>query len=158
MSSQNLPRVSAFGGTLALCLSASIPGVSAEPLSLAVEQARYGPIQSINYVIGTKAVSGFFVAQANRCLVTLMIIEHSDPEAPLAQSAARVRVTLSPGQVAGLDSEEGRSLNFTCADRAVALLVEAGEREVLVARQAEQQRLLAAVPQPTAATIAAEKN
>jgi len=153
MSSQNLHRASAFAGALALCLSAAT--ASAGPLSLAVEQARYGPIQSINYVIGSKAVSGFFVAQAASCHVTLMIIENSDPEAPLAQSAARVRLMLSPGQAAGLDSEEGRSLNFTCADDAATLLVEAGERQVLIARQAEQQRLLAAVPPRLAAPVVA---
>jgi hypothetical protein len=66
---------------------------------------------------------------------------------------------LSPGQAAGLDSEEGRSLNFTCADDAATLLVEAGEQKLLIARQAEQQRLLAAVPPRLAApAVAVESN
>jgi hypothetical protein len=42
---------------------------------------------------------------------------------------------LDPGEVAGLDSEEGRSLNFTCGEDAATLLVDYGERSELVARQ-----------------------
>jgi hypothetical protein len=42
---------------------------------------------------------------------------------------------LNPGQTAGLDSEEGRSLNFTCGEGATALLVDSGERERLVELQ-----------------------
>jgi hypothetical protein len=39
---------------------------------------------------------------------------------------------LSPGETAGLDSDEGRSLNFTSGAGAKALLVDAGERERLI--------------------------
>jgi hypothetical protein len=42
---------------------------------------------------------------------------------------------LDPGQVAGLDSEEGRSLNFTCGEDAKTLVVNYGERSKLVAQQ-----------------------
>jgi len=42
---------------------------------------------------------------------------------------------LDPGQVVGLDSEEGRSLNFTCGEGAATLVVDYGERSKLVARQ-----------------------
>jgi hypothetical protein len=38
---------------------------------------------------------------------------------------------LLPGQIAGLDSEEGRSLNFTCGERGTTLSVDAGERDRL---------------------------
>jgi hypothetical protein len=68
--------------------------------------------------------------------VTLMISEKGDPEQPLPLSAARVRLELYPGQMAGLDSEEGRSLNFTCGDNATMLLVDEGERDRLVELQA----------------------
>jgi hypothetical protein len=81
-------------------------------------------------------MSGYFVEEAATCLITLMIIERSDPEALLPFSPTRVRLVLYPGQVVGVDSEEGRSLNFTCGDDATALLVEAGERERLVELQA----------------------
>ena len=51
------------------------------------------------------------------------------------EQATRVRLVLNPGQTAGLDSEEGRSLNFTCDEGATALLVDSGEREKLVELQ-----------------------
>jgi len=58
-----------------------------------------------------------------------------DPEHPSGQTAARVRLVLNPGQTAGLDSEEGKSLNFTCGDNAAALFVDKGDREQLLASQ-----------------------
>ena len=81
-------------------------------------------------------MSGYFVEQSSTCLVTLMIAEKSEAAggAP-APSPTRVRVLLYPGQIAGLDSEEGRSLNFTCGEDAKTLLVVAGQREELVALQ-----------------------
>jgi hypothetical protein len=42
---------------------------------------------------------------------------------------------LEPGQVAGLDGEEGRSLNLTCGGDAKTLVVSTGERSKLVAQQ-----------------------
>jgi hypothetical protein len=96
--------------------------------------ALFKPIQSISYTFGSKAVSGYFVQQNSVCLVTLMIIERSDPDLP-SPTAARVRIMLDPGQVAGLDSEEGRSLNFTCGEGATTLVLDYGERSKLLARQ-----------------------
>jgi len=40
-----------------------------------------------------------------------------------------------PGQIAGLDSEEGRSLNFTCGEDAATLVVDYGERSKLMVQQ-----------------------
>ena len=62
----------------------------------------------------------------------LMVYEKPDPDSDAPSSATRVRLVLSPGETAGLDSDEGRSLNFTCGAGAKALLVDAGERERLI--------------------------
>ena len=70
--------------------------------------------------------------QASKCLVTLMVSEKTDPDAAPPATAARVRLVLSPGQMAGLDSEQGRSLNFTCGEGATALIVDVGETEKLL--------------------------
>jgi hypothetical protein len=51
---------------------------------------------------------------------------------------------LNPGETAGLDSEEGRSLNFTCGERATALLVDSGEREKRISRALAFQAVLPA--------------
>jgi hypothetical protein len=64
-----------------------------------------------------------------------MISDKSDPDRPSPTTAARVRLVLEPGQIAGPDSEEGRSLNFTCGAGAKTLVVNSGERSKLVAQQ-----------------------
>lgn len=126
--------IAALTGTFALGLCIAIPAaLSGSP---PVEnQTRYFPIQSISYEFGSKSMSGYFVTQAATCQVTLMIGETGDPEQPLLLSAARLRLELHPGQMAGLDSEEGRSLNFTCGANAATLLVAAGARDRLMAVQ-----------------------
>jgi hypothetical protein len=98
-------------------------------------EASFRPIQSIAYEFGSKFMSGYFVQHADACLVHVMITERIDPEAPLRITATRVRMALSPGQVAGLDSDEGRSLNLTCTDGGATLIVNVGDRDTLVAMQ-----------------------
>jgi hypothetical protein len=56
-----------------------------------------------------------------------MIAENVDPEAGPMPSAARLRLVLRPGQAAGLDSEEGRSIALTCGDAAATLSVRSGQ-------------------------------
>ena len=119
----------------AAIFSGSAPAFADEPWRQKDGDAGYKPIQSIAYEFGSKAISGYFVAQGSACLVTLMISDRSDPERPSAATAARVRLVLEPGQIAGLDSEEGRSVNFTCGREAKTLVVSTGERSKLVAQQ-----------------------
>jgi hypothetical protein len=114
---------------------ASAPALSDESRRQNEGDAGYLPIQSISYEFGSKALSGYFVPQGSVCLVTLMISDKSDPDRLSATTAARVRLMLEPGQIAGLDSEEGRSLNFTCGRGAKTLVVNYGERSKLVAQQ-----------------------
>jgi hypothetical protein len=64
-----------------------------------------------------------------------MVYEKPDADESSASTATRVRLVLNPGETAGLDSEEGRSLNFTCGEGAAALVVDSGEREKLVELQ-----------------------
>ena len=65
----------------------------------------------------------------------LMVYKKRDQNSDAPTSATRVRLVLNPEETAGLDSEEGRSLNFTCGDRATALLVDVGERARLLELQ-----------------------
>ena len=136
MLSRILPRIAAVAASIAMTMWISVPAALSGTPSPVEVHARYLPIQSISYEFGSKSMSGYFVQHAATCLVTLMIVEKSDPEGPLPPLPARVRLVLHPGQIAGLDSNEGRSLNFTCGDRATVLLVDAGERERLVELQA----------------------
>ena len=118
----------AFVMPTAAIISASAPAMADEWRRQTEGDAGYKPIQSIAYEFGSKAMSGYFVAQGSACLVTLMISDKIDPDRPSPATAARVRLVLQPGQVAGLDSEEGRSLNLTCGDGAKSLVVGAGGR------------------------------
>jgi hypothetical protein len=128
-----IPNIAAFAGATAMCLGSLVSGASGG--SLADGQARFKPIQAITYEFGSKLTTGYFVQQGGACVVTLMLTENSDPENPLGLSPTRVRLILSVGQVAGFDSDEGRSLNFTCERGAETLLVDIGERDRLVALQ-----------------------
>jgi hypothetical protein len=128
-----IARASAFAGTVALSLLTSAAfGQSQAPVK---GEAEYAPIQSVRYDFGSKSMSGYFVDQAKRCVVMLMVTEKGDPDAAPSSTATRVRLVLNPGQTAGLDSEEGRSLNFTCGEGATALVVDSGDREELVELQ-----------------------
>jgi hypothetical protein len=135
MLSRRLPSLSAFAGTIAVSLWAWVPAASSESLTPAATDVQYLPIQSISYHFGSKLTSGYFVQQDGACFVMLMIAENTGSEEVLALSPTRVRLILYPGEIAGLDSEEGRSLNFTCGEEAKTLLVSEGGRDSLVALQ-----------------------
>jgi hypothetical protein len=64
-----------------------------------------------------------------------MIAEKGDLDRPTLSTAARVRLKLDPGRIAGLDSEEGRSIALTCGEGAETLLVRVGDRNRLIELQ-----------------------
>jgi hypothetical protein len=133
MSIGKIAQTSAFAGAVGISLWASAASSQSQPP--VKDEAKYAPIQSIRYDFGSKSMSGYFVGQVARCVVMLMVFEKGDPDTASSTTATRVRLVLNPGQTAGLDSEEGRSLNFTCGEGATALRVDVGEREKLVELQ-----------------------
>jgi hypothetical protein len=139
MFPKKIPGVLAFGGMIAACVSAWMPAASAGSPSAGEDKAVFAPIESIRYEFGSKSISGYFVEQAGACHVTLMVFQTADPDKSPPTSAARVRLVLLPGQIAGLDSEEGRSLNFACGRGGTRLSVDAGERNRLVKLQAHRE-------------------
>jgi hypothetical protein len=104
-------------------------------LSAQEDADTYRPIQSIRYDFGSKSMSGYFVQQAVRCVMMLMVSERGDQDTAPSGTATRVRLVLNPGQIAGLDSEEGRSINLTCGEGAQTLRVEVGDRNRLIELQ-----------------------
>jgi hypothetical protein len=119
----------------ALIVGLWVSAASSQPSAKPMEEVVYRPIDSIRYDFGSKSANGYFVQLAARCVVTLMVYEKPDPDAASSNTATRVRLILNPGETAGFDSEEGRSLNVTCGDGANALIVDSGEREKLVELQ-----------------------
>ena len=73
----------AFAGTIAMSLWASA-APAMEPVR---EDAKYAPIQSIRYDFGSKSMSGYFVEQAKKCIVMLMVYEKRDPDADSSSTA-----------------------------------------------------------------------
>ena len=130
---KTLARASCLAGALMVGLWAS--AASSQPPASLMDEVTYRPIDSIRYDFGSKSANGYFVQQSARCVVSLMVYEKPDPDAAYSKTATRVRLVLNPGETAGLDSEEGRSLNFTCGSGATALVVDSGEREKLVELQ-----------------------
>jgi hypothetical protein len=129
---KRIAQASVFAGVVVgLWASAA----SSQPPAQLMDEVKYRPIDSIRYDFGSKSTSGYFVEQAKKCIVMLMVYEKPDPDAASRSTATRVRLVLNPGETAGLDSEEGRSLNFTCGEGATALVVDSGEREKLVELQ-----------------------
>jgi hypothetical protein len=115
----------AFSGLLIAGVAAAATVTSSASTALP-GQTSYIPMQAIGYDLGSKLAIGYFVREAGACQVVLMIDENADPEKGLRQTAARLRLALLPGQVAGLDSEEGRSLDLTCGEGAATLVVRSG--------------------------------
>jgi hypothetical protein len=139
MVPMRIARVLAIGGALAACLWASMPTASAGSAPAVENKDVFAPIEGIRYDFGSKSMSGYFVEQASFCHVTLMISEATDSETSPPTSSARIRLVLAPGQIAGLDSAEGRSLNFTCREGGRTLLVNAGETGRLVKLQTHRE-------------------
>ena len=102
---------------------------------LITKRAEYLPLQAMSHDVGTKSMRGYFVQSNGTCSVVLMVTERINPETPAPLSAARLRLVLQPGAITGLDSAEGRSLNFTCDRAAAKLLVDDGETSALVTQQ-----------------------
>ena len=122
---------SAFAALFAACVFTGSLAASTE----AAMGARYGVLQVFSHEFGSKFASGYFVREIDRCLVTLKIAEKGTTENQSGQTAAHVRFVLNPGQKAGLDSEEGQSLNLTCNTNATALILDSGGKDALTAAQ-----------------------
>ena len=74
----------------------------------------FKPTQGMTYTLGSKRAIGYFVNQDGVCQLTLMIAEAVDPDLAQPPSAARMTVSMMPGQSMALGSAEGESMVATC--------------------------------------------
>lgn len=74
----------------------------------------FKPTQGMIYTLGSKRAIGYFVNQDGVCQLTLMIAEAVDPDLAQPPSAARMTVSMMPGQSMALGSVEGESMVATC--------------------------------------------
>jgi hypothetical protein len=78
------------------------------------DEATFRPLQALTYTLGSKQAVGYFEQKDGQCALTLMIAEALAPTSETALSAARVKLTMLPGQITDLASEEGQSIAITC--------------------------------------------
>ena len=81
---KTIARASCFAGALMVGLWAS--AASSQPPASPMDEVTYRPIDSIRYDFGSKSANGYFVQQAARCVVSLMVYEKPDPDAGLFEN------------------------------------------------------------------------
>ena len=120
---QPLSRNLGFAAVGALALTvASSPGYADE---LAQNLGPVGPNEPILTTVGSKRVIAFYVPGNGHCGINVVVWDRSDAT---GDSAARVRVSLSPRQMVHIDSAENKSINLQCGESAETLaLVDTGK-------------------------------
>jgi hypothetical protein len=104
----------AAAGALALSL-ASLPAHSDE---LAQNLGPVGPNEPILTTVGSKRVIAFYVPGNGHCGINVVVWDRTDIS---GDSAARVRVSLTPRQMVHIDSADNKSINLQCGDDAETL-------------------------------------
>jgi hypothetical protein len=106
---------------------------------------RFRPIQAIRYVLGSKRLVGYFVAANGECLVTLMIAEDVDAMVGDPLPAARLVLSLRPGQSADLDSPDSETMRLTCHGEGDTVEVAVRRRNVTAADRSTTRSSLPAL-------------
>ena len=113
---QPLSRSLGFAAVGALALTvASSPGYADE---LAQNLGPVGPNEPILTTVGSKRVIAFYVPGNGHCGINVVVWDIADIN---GDSAARVRVSLSPRQMVHIDSAENKSINLQCGESAETL-------------------------------------
>jgi hypothetical protein len=92
-------------------------------LATAERGDNFRPIEAITYDVGSKRVIGYFSSASGKCRVTLMIAEAFDPDISAPTSAARISLSLRPGERTALETAENASLALTCGTAAQTVQV-----------------------------------
>jgi hypothetical protein len=98
--------------------SLATPGRSDELVQSLGPVAPHEPILT---KVGDKRVVAFYSPGSRRCALHAVVWDNSEDGTEI--SAARVRVSLEPGQVVHIDSAENESVNLQCGSNAADLAV-----------------------------------
>jgi hypothetical protein len=71
------------------------------------------PGKGVSFDFGSKRAVGYFLNERGTCKVTLMLAEAAREEGALPPTAARVNVSVAPGNSARVDAD-GKALEFVC--------------------------------------------
>jgi hypothetical protein len=98
--------------------------LSSETYARAGEDVRTArPTQGVVLDVGSKHTVSYFVPEEGRCNLTLMVGEKADENGENASVGARFRVAIEAGKSARIETAEGRSLEFSCAEGASQMSV-----------------------------------
>src|SRR6476646_9438408 len=81
-----------------------------------------GPHEPILTTVGNKRVIVFYEPDNGQCVVNAVVYDKTDAYTGMT-TAARVRVSLNPGQITSIDSVENKSLTLKCGDDAETLAI-----------------------------------
>jgi hypothetical protein len=79
-----------------------------------------GPHDPILTTVGSKRVIAFYEPGNDHCALNAVVWDNTNPH---AVSAARVRISLEPGQIVHIDSAANESLSLQCGKNAEALTI-----------------------------------
>ena len=120
---QSLSRNLGFAAIGALALTVASSSGSAD--ELAQNLGPVGPNEPILTTVGSKRVIAFYLPGNGHCGINVVVWDRNDAS---GDSAARVRVNLSPRQTVHIDSAENKSINLQCGESAETLaLVDTGK-------------------------------
>ena len=83
-----------------------------------------GPHQPILATVGNKRVIAFYMPGSDRCSLHAVVWDTTGPDA--GSLAARVRISLEPGQIVRIDTAQDgslKTLNLGCGDNAEKLAI-----------------------------------
>ena len=132
--SRNFLKFAAAGAFVALTVS----GTPARADEMAQNLGPVGPHEPILTTVGNKRVIAFYEPDNGQCVVNAVVYDKTDAYTGMT-TAARVRVSLNPGQITSIDSVENKSLTLKCGDDAETLAIVGGNTRI--ARGAADQRM-----------------
>ena len=118
-SHDRLSKVVVAGAFVALT-AVSIP---ARADDLVQNLGPVGPHQPILTTVGSKRVIAFYTPGSDRCSLHAVVWDNTGPAGSLA---ARVRISLEPGQIVRIDTAQDgslKTLNLGCGDNAEKLAI-----------------------------------
>jgi hypothetical protein len=116
--SHNFLKFAAASALVALTVS----GNPARADELAQNLGPVGPQEPILTTVGNKRVIAFYEPDNGQCAVHAVVFDKTDAYTGMT-TAARVRVSLNPGQITSIDSVENKSLTLKCGDDAETLAI-----------------------------------
>lgn len=114
-------KAAAAFAAIGLCFAAA--GANGANVTPGGNTATFKAQHALSYVIGSKRAVGYFMTVSGECRVTLMIAEAVDPDVSPTVSAARVTMSIRPGQSAAVSSVEAESITLTCGAGAETIQV-----------------------------------